>query len=45
MPIFSVGQKPSQKIAESLIYDWRSARRQAAAVDSEALEFIPTARS
>ncbi|MFD2577584.1 transposase [Novosphingobium colocasiae] len=28
-------------IAESLIYNWRSARRQAAAIASEALEFIP----
>jgi hypothetical protein len=29
------------EIAESLIYNWRSARRQAAAIASEALEFIP----
>ncbi|MFD1104284.1 IS66-like element accessory protein TnpA [Sphingobium olei] len=29
------------QIAESLIYNWRSARRQAAAIASEALEFIP----
>lgn len=29
------------EIAESLIYNWRSARRQAAAIVSEALEFIP----
>jgi transposase-like protein len=29
------------EIAESLIYNWRSARRQAAAFASEALEFIP----
>lgn len=29
------------EIAESLIYNWRSARRQAAAITSEALEFIP----
>ncbi|WP_395396550.1 transposase [Novosphingobium sp. BL-8A] len=28
-------------IAESLIYNWRSARRQAAGIASEALEFIP----
>lgn len=28
-------------IAESLIYNWRSARRQAAAIASETLEFIP----
>lgn len=28
-------------IAESLIYNWRSARRQAAVMASEALEFIP----
>jgi len=29
------------ELAESLIYNWRSARRQAAAIASEALEFIP----
>ncbi|WP_159983790.1 MULTISPECIES: transposase [unclassified Novosphingobium] len=29
------------EIAGSLIYNWRSARRQAAAIASEALEFIP----
>jgi transposase-like protein len=29
------------EIAESLIYNWRSARRQAAVIASEALEFIP----
>lgn len=29
------------EIAESLIYNWRSARRQAAAIASEPLEFIP----
>jgi len=29
------------EIAESLIYNWRSARRQAAAIASEALEFVP----
>jgi transposase len=29
------------EIAESLIYNWRSARRQAAAIASEAFEFIP----
>lgn len=29
------------EIAESLIYNWRSARRQAAAIASEVLEFIP----
>lgn len=29
------------EIAVSLIYNWRSARRQAAAIASEALEFIP----
>ena len=29
------------EIAESLIYNWRSARRQAAAIASELLEFIP----
>lgn len=29
------------EIAESLIYNWRSARRQASAIASEALEFIP----
>lgn len=29
------------EIAESLIYNWRSARRQAVAIASEALEFIP----
>lgn len=29
------------EIAESLIYNWRSARRQAASIASEALEFIP----
>ena len=29
------------EIAESLIYNWRSARRQAAVMASEALEFIP----
>lgn len=29
------------EIAESLIYNWRSTRRQAAAIASEALEFIP----
>jgi len=29
------------EIAESLIYNWRSARRQATAIASEPLEFIP----
>lgn len=29
------------EIAESLIYNWRSARRQAAVIASEPLEFIP----
>jgi transposase len=29
------------EIAESLIYNWRSARRQAVAIASEPLEFIP----
>lgn len=29
------------EIAENLIYNWRAARRQAAAIASEALEFIP----
>ncbi len=29
------------EIAESLIYNWRSARRQATAIASESLEFIP----